>query len=395
MPSNTSLYIHIPFCSHRCAYCDFNTYAGLEELIPPYVEALIREIDGLAYAAKEPISVHTLFFGGGTPSLLPAKLLAQILTAVSQNYVLHTAAEITLEANPGTLSPEYLTELRQMGINRLSLGVQSASPEELRLLERQHDFLDVIRSVRWARQAGFANLNLDLIFALPGQSLASWQNNLEQALALGPEHLSLYALSFEHGTPFRDRLNRGLMPLPDPDLAAEMYEWADKRLGEAGYEHYEISNWARHNAKGELLSCQHNLQYWRNLPYIGFGAGAHGWVGGLRTMNVLSPAAYIQRLASKKEFAFPRTAATSTAAKVDSRQAMAETMMMGLRLLKEGVSQQEFAERFGTSPDSVYSTEIEQLQSKHLLERSGPKKDRLRLTRQAALLGNLVFSEFV
>ena len=230
-----SIYLHIPFCVHRCGYCDFNTYAGLEDLIPAYADALIEEIQQVAASAQDKLPVHTIFFGGGTPSLLSIESVKRILHAIHGGFAVDRDAEITLEANPGTLALEKLLGLRQAGVNRLSFGVQSANPEQLRLLERQHDFQDVIQAVKWARHAGFDNLNLDWIYGLPGQSLDSWQKNIELAIGLAPEHLSLYALSIEHGTPFKEMSSRGLLPLLDPDLAADMYEWASERLGQSGY----------------------------------------------------------------------------------------------------------------------------------------------------------------
>ena len=387
-----SLYLHIPFCTHRCAYCDFNTFSGLEALMPAYVEALVTEIGAFAATAPQRIPLQTIFFGGGTPSLLPPADIARILGAVAAAFDLLPEAEVSLEANPGTLDAEQLTSLRSAGINRLSLGVQSANPEELRLLDRVHDYPQVIQAVNWARQAGFDNLNLDLIYALPGQSLASWQRTLELVLGLHPEHLSLYALSFEHGTPFQSMASRGLFSMPDADLAAEMYEFASAELEAAGYEQYEISNWARRR-DGELLACRHNLQYWRNLPYIGLGAGAHGWVGGMRTVATLAPAAYIQRLGNGAAPAFPRTLATMSAELVDGSQEMAETMMMGLRLVQEGVSRAAFKSRFGHPLGDAYSSEIGNLTARGLLE--SPDGDTLRLTRGGRLLGNQVFMEFV
>lgn len=393
-----SVYLHIPFCRHRCGYCDFNTYAGLESLIPAYVNALCTEIEGIPVRAGGRLPVHTLFFGGGTPSLLPALNLSQIIQALANSFSLDPEVEITLEANPGTLSLRYLQDIHRMGINRLSLGVQSANPFELQLLEREHDYLDVIQAVTWARQAGFDNLNLDLIFGLPAQRLESWQHTLDLALGLLPEHFSLYALTLEHGTPLEHWAARGLVVEPDPDLAADMYEWASERLAQAGYKQYEISNWAMHRT-GELLSCRHNLQYWRGLPYLGLGAGAHGYAESRRTVNVLAPGAYIQRMQDKGSgtdgIDFPRTPATQTISLIDRQTEIGEFMMMGLRLVDEGVSNSVFQKRFDRSLDDLFHPQIERLQKLGLLEWTGAQSDVLRLTQRGRLLGNQVFVEFI
>lgn len=385
-----SVYLHIPFCVHRCGYCDFNTYAGLENLIPPYVDALIEEIRQVAASSIDKLPVHTIFFGGGTPSLLPIEAVKKILDELHTGYAIEKDTEITLEANPGTLALEKLIGLRQVGVNRLSFGVQSANPEQLRLLERQHDFQDVNQAVKWARQADFNNLNLDWIYGLPGQSLESWQQNIELALGLAPEHLSLYALSIEHGTPFKEMSTRGLLPMLDPDLAADMYEWASERLVQAGYQQYEISNWAKPGRE-----CKHNLQYWRTLPYIGLGAGAHGFVGGYRTSNVLAPAAYIQRFKRDGKLGFPRTSATATIEKIDDKRAMGEMMMMGLRLTQEGVTGNSFASRFGQDLHEVYASQINKMHTFGLLESLNGDQKAIRLTKRGRLLGNQVFVEFI
>ena len=394
-----SLYLHIPFCRHRCGYCDFNTYAGLEAIIADYVRALVREVELIAAAASARLPVHTVFFGGGTPSLLTAAQLELVLNALDRSFQLLPGVEITLEANPGTLNLPYLQDLRGLGINRLSLGVQSANPEELRLLERQHDYVDVIQAVSWARQAAFDNLNLDLIFGLPHQELRTWQKSLDLAIDLHPEHFSLYALTLEHGTPLAHWAARGLLLEPDPDLAAEMYEWAALRLAESGYKHYEISNWAvchpGQDGGEKILVCRHNLQYWRNHPYLGLGAGAHGYAGQVRTANVLAPAAYIQRCLAGDVREFPRSPATQSALTVDRMAEIGETMMMGLRLVQEGVSAQAFLSRFGQSLKEVFGREIEDLVRAGLLEWAGEGDDRLRLTSKGCLLGNQVFMRFI
>jgi oxygen-independent coproporphyrinogen-3 oxidase len=395
-----SIYIHFPFCQHRCAYCDFNTYAGISELILPYSQALCREIGYLARSPEQRLPVHTVFFGGGTPSLLPVDSLDEVMNALQSNFHLATNTEITLEANPGTLSLEYLLRLKSAGVNRLSLGMQSALPEELRFLEREHDFLAVIESVQWARKAGFTNLNLDLIYGLPDQSLASWQCSLKMATNLNPEHISIYSLSLEHGTPLDRWTARGLINQPDPDMAADMYEWASEFLEARGYYQYEISNWARlDNKKHHLMKCLHNIQYWHLDPYIGFGAGAHGFIGGVRTVNVLSPAQYIKRLTTIEieppAEIFPRTPATAVVNPVERVQEMGEFMMMGLRLTQEGVSNTLFNHRFGSTIQNEYGNTVKSLVSSGLLEWEKDNQDTLRLTKRGHLLGNRVFREFI
>lgn len=393
-----SIYLHIPFCRHRCAYCDFNTYAGIDELMPDYVEALCLEIEMISASAPVAYPVHTIFLGGGTPSLLPPESLEKILAALRHGFTVLAEVEVTLEANPGTLHPEYLGRIREAGVNRLSLGMQSAHPEELRLLERQHDFFDVIQAVKWARQAGFENINLDLIFGLPEQSLQNWQGSLERAVELSPTHLSLYALSLEHGTPMESWVKRGIVSQPDADVAAEMYEWADEFLDQNGFQQYEISNWAR-VSEDRLLVCRHNLQYWRLEPYLGLGAGAHGFINGIHTVSVLSPKIYIQRLFSARqmlsEYIFPHTPASLEVTQLSQEDEMKEVMLMGLRLVDEGILNARFENRFGVSLSRVFDSEISRLVNLGLLEWGGDGGDRLRLTRRGRLLGNLVFREFV
>lgn len=391
MTELTSVYIHIPFCRHRCSYCDFNTYAGLEGLIPSYVHALKREIAWVRASAGKKISVHTIFLGGGTPSLIPAEDLTEVLNDCARNFDLQPDCEITLEANPGTVTLESLKALDKAGFNRISLGMQSANPIDLMLLERQHDTMDVIHAVEWARTAGFDNLNLDLIYGLPAQPFERWQSTLESALRLKPEHFSLYALGIEHGTPFRRWLERGLVSQPDDDLAADMFEWACQRLEEAGYDHYEISNWAKRNAGGARV-CRHNLQYWRNLPYLGLGAGAHGYTAGVRTANVRGVKAYIKNMENEKPSGFPIGPAIESVVKVERWTAMQEHMMVGLRLLEEGVSDVEFTRRFNIPLTTAFPKPIARLTGMGLLEWS---ENCLRLTRRGWLLGNQVFAEFI
>ena len=448
-PGPYSVYLHIPFCRRRCAYCDFNTYAGLEDLHAAYIRALEAEIHYLGQQAAtrgEPhplpsprrgggtaaigrphgsplptvvdrgsradttpsplgrgegpgeggldanrrLSIHTVYFGGGTPSLLAPAHYERLLTALADAFHLLPDAEITLEANPGTVDTAYLAALRGLGFNRLSLGMQSARPEELRLLGREHDFPAVIRAVAAARKAGFANLNLDLIYGLPGQRLEDWQTSLEWALRLAPEHLSLYALTLEHGTPLRAWVQRGLVPPIDDDAAADMYEWAAERLERAGFQQYEISNWARPG-----FACRHNLQYWRSQPYLGLGAGAHGWVAGQRTVNVRAPAAYIARLQNppaRPVRPFPWTPATVHLRRLSRGEALGEYMMMALRLTREGARWDEVRRRFGVEPRAVFADALERCTAAGLLE---PTPTGVRLTPRGRLLANRVFAAFL
>jgi oxygen-independent coproporphyrinogen-3 oxidase len=383
-----SLYLHIPFCRHRCAYCDFNTYAGQEESIPVYVDALCREIQLIGKNAPERLALHTIFFGGGTPSLLNPRQFEAVLKTISDHFDM-LDLETTIEANSGTVSLSDLRDLHSLGINRISFGVQSANPSELRMLERAHTYFDVIDAVTWARKAGFDNLSLDLIYGLPLQTLDDWSASVNLILGLAPEHLSLYALTMEHGTPFGRWAARGLIPTPDPDLAADMYEWAAETLESAGYQQYEISNWAKPG-----LECRHNLQYWRGLPYLAVGAGAHGYVSGYRYSNVLRIKTYIDRLNEEPSggYPFPFTPATVNHHCQSLQDDMGEFMMTGLRLTREGVSVKTFHERFGQELDTVFGKEIGDLIRLGLLEWQAQC---LVLTHRGRLLGNRVFAQFV
>jgi oxygen-independent coproporphyrinogen-3 oxidase len=406
-----ALYLHIPFCTHRCAYCDFNTYAGQAQSIPQYVTALCHEIHRVGQTAPANLTLHTVFFGGGTPSLLSKSELGSILIAIRRAFALTAEAEITVEANPGTISLDDLQSMHSLGINRLSLGVQSANGEELRLLERTHDFLDVLNAVTAARRAGMENLNLDLIYGLPSQSMSTWQTTVRRVLKLRPEHISAYALTLEHGTPFGRWSAKGLMEIPNADVAADMYGWLSEELQAAGYFQYEISNWSRPG-----YECRHNLQYWRGLPYLGLGAGAHGYAGGYRYSNVLGIKAYIARFKhsvdsgvprSSDSFAtgnrFPMSAAAANVHEQSRQDDMAELMITALRLTREGVALADFQGRYGTSLGDIYGREIEEMTAVGLLELSAdtsaaatePGGQVLRLTKRGRLVGNQVFMRFL
>ena len=401
LPSPVSLYLHIPFCTHRCAYCDFNTYAGQESMIPAYVDALRREIAFVGSRLPSPFrrvaggEVHTLFFGGGTPSLLSPAQFFSIFESIHNHFTLTDNVETTIEANPGTVSYENLLELRRIGINRISYGVQSANSEELHMLERVHDFFDVIEAVTSARKAGFDNLNLDLIYGLPGQTLKTWQTTVQRILELHPEHLSAYALTLEHGTPFGRWAARGLLPLPNPDLAAEMYEWLSETLEAHGYLQYEISNWSKPN-----FECRHNLQYWRGLPYLALGAGAHGYANGYRYSNVLRIRTYIDRMTNSEissspvfTLQFPLSPAAVNQHKQTLGDDMSDFMITGLRLTQEGVGEDVFQARFSKPIREVYGKEIDDLAKLGLIETG--VGERIKISKRGRLLGNQVFMRFV
>ncbi len=403
-----SLYLHIPFCTHRCAYCDFNTYAGQEAMIPAYVDALTQEINFVGEQLRDyerrledHSTIGTIFFGGGTPSLLSPPQFGSLLTSLRSAFCLTSNPEITIEANPGTISYAALARLREIGINRISFGVQSANAEELRMLERTHNFFDVIAAVTSARKAGFDNLNLDLIYGLPEQTLPTWQTTVRRILDLRPEHISAYALTLEHGTPFGRWAAKGLLPLPDPDLAAAMYEWLEETLQASGYVHYEISNWALDD--GQLPvdrrppsnACRHNLQYWRSLPYLGLGAGAHGYAGGYRYSNVLRIKTYLERLDRARPPAhaeFPFSPAVVNHHRQTLAEEMSDYMLNNLRLVQAGVADEDFRSRFGRGLLDVYRQELGELVRLGLLEH---QEGMYRLTPRGRLLGNQVFLRFV
>jgi oxygen-independent coproporphyrinogen-3 oxidase len=297
--SDFGVYLHVPFCRVRCGYCDFNTYTATElrgVRQDSYAETLSGEIAlarGVLAGAGALRPASTVFVGGGTPTLLPAGDLARMLGDVRSAFGLAPGAEITVEANPDTVTAEVADTLAAAGVTRLSIGMQSSVPHVLAALDRTHNPENVATAVSMARAAGLA-VSLDLIYGAPGESLDDWSQSLEAALAQDPDHVSAYALIVEEGTPLHRRIRRGELVAPDDDLQADMYEAADARLGAAGYDWYEVSNWARTPEN----RSRHNLNYWRSQDWWGFGPGAHSHVGGLRWWNVKHPAAYAQRLAA-------------------------------------------------------------------------------------------------
>jgi oxygen-independent coproporphyrinogen-3 oxidase len=384
-----SLYFHIPFCQKRCSYCDFNTFAGISHLIPAYVSALTIEIQQYGALLNKKTPIKTIFFGGGTPSLLTAKQFETIFSVIYDQFDVMPDAEISIEANPGTVQLPYLRDLRKLGINRLSFGVQTLQQHHFALMGRIHDFYDAIEAVKNARLANFDNLNLDLIYGLPNQTLNEWKLTLEQTLKFESEHISLYALGIEEGTPLFDWVQHGLVNEPDDDLAAAMYEFTYEKLKQSGYFLYEISNYAKLSSQTDFR-CQHNLQYWRNLPYLGLGAGAHGYFIQQRTENIHAVPAYISRMKNITDFSISPVILEITP--INNYREMQETMMVGLRLVNEGVDIQKFLTRFGQDPLTVFESEIRKLTSQGLLTVSN---NRIVLSQEGRLLGNLVFREFV
>ncbi|MBI1276990.1 MAG: radical SAM family heme chaperone HemW [Anaerolineaceae bacterium] len=383
----SSLYLHIPFCRIKCTYCAFNTYVNLDNLIEPFVRALIKEIQ-IVGRSKPQQKLHTVYIGGGTPSLLTASQLDRILTTIRHEFDLLADSEISMESNPSDLTSEYMAAVKAVGINRLSIGMQSANDTELKLFERRHDLDAVLRAVESAREGGFDNLNLDLIYGIPQQTLADWEKSLQVLLSLTPEHVSLYALGLEDGTPLKTWVDTGKYPAPDDDLAADMYDLATDMLGSAGLAQYEISNWAKPG-----LECRHNLQYWRNLPYPGVGPGAHGYADGVRYSTILSPQRYIKLMnEAHREFVFPHTPATEQATVVDRESEIAETLIMGLRLTQEGIRRDSFRERFGEDLLDVHPETIARYEKNGLLY---VDNNVVRITERGRLLSNMVFRDLV
>jgi oxygen-independent coproporphyrinogen-3 oxidase len=366
--TSAGLYIHIPFCRSRCSYCDFATGLYESELADRYVSAVVSEISSSSVAGAH---VDTIYFGGGTPSLLEPAQLKNILRAVHDRFDVAPASEITLEINPGSITESKLRAFRELGINRASFGAQTFDDRELAKLGRSHTAADTLRTFHDLRAAGFDNVSFDLIAGLPGQTLEGWQRNVDEALALAPEHLSFYLLEVHSGTPLAQHIQRGLQPQPDEDLAAVMYEWMLGRAAEAGYEHYEISNLCRRG-----FESRHNTKYWTGEPYFGFGCSAHSYDGAKRRWSNERDVLEYVRLV---EEGFPPISERQDLTESDVR---AQSLFLGLRLMR-GVSRDLCKD---------YETDLERFREAGLLELDG---DCVRLTRSGALLSNEVFSAFV
>lgn len=375
-----SLYVHVPFCLKKCRYCDFTSYPYDRAAAKDYLAALIREIQlygSILNAGEKDIS--SLFFGGGTPTCLPVGDLKEILLCIKSFFHLKPDCEITVEANPGTIDASRLYELRRAGVNRLSIGVQSLSDVLLETLGRIHNAAQADEAVCLARQAGFDNINIDLIYGIPGQTIAVWRDTLERAVAFEPEHIACYGLQLEEGTPLEQSVARGDMESCPEELELNMYHTAISSLKKSGYHHYEISNFARPGRE-----CAHNLVYWLNQPYLGLGPAAHSFFRGERYANECEPQEYCSRLGKGKLLAADRE-------NITMETEMAETMFLGLRLLR-GVDLAAFQRRFGRGVKDVYRSEIMRLTRDGLVELDGGF---LRLTEKGLPLANRVFLEFV
>ncbi len=374
------VYIHVPFCRSRCSYCDFATGAYEEALADSYVGALAREVESFDFEGARS-EVDTVYFGGGTPSLLTPAQVARVLKAVRGRFRVDAAAEVTLEMNPGTVTPEHLRALREAGVNRASFGAQTFDDRELKRLGRTHTADDTRRTFRDLRAAGFDNVSFDLIAGLPAQTLAAWRRNLEEALRLRPEHLSLYLLEVHEGTPLAEQIRAGRYKEPDPDLAAEMYRLMVELTRGAGYEQYEISNFCLAGRES-----RHNMKYWTGAPFYGFGCSAHSFDGRrARWANERDARAYVKLVEEKG-------AAVVFREELDERGAGAEALFLGLRLLTKGVDLAEHRALYRRDVRADYAEDLARFAEAGLIEMDG---DVLRLTPAGALLSNEVFAAFV
>lgn len=392
-------YVHIPFCISKCWYCDFNSYPELEPIFDDYVGALIAEIETTLPSVLQKIEgesdvLTSVYFGGGTPTTLSARQLSAILDALRRTFGLSSDCEITVEANPGTVDEAELRALVEAGFNRLSLGVQSFDDDLLRSIGRTHTRDQALDAYANARRAGFSNIGIDLIFALPGQTVPHWHDTLETAMSIRPEHISLYELSIEEGTRFAEMRAAGRLAPVEEDARAEMYELAIAKLTAAAYEHYEVSNFALPGFRS-----RHNMTYWLNHPYYGFGAGATSYIYGTRARRVAHPRDYIAAVAKKGTVHAARASGQSVfspgliefSETLEGRAHLGETMVLGLRML-DGIDLARVRAETSLDPIVEYADQITHLIHCGLLELTGT---RLRVTHRGLLLLNDVAREFV
>lgn len=384
------IYIHIPFCVRKCAYCDFLSGPAAPEAQKAYVRALIKEIRAAAVCYSSRYDVTTVFFGGGTPSLLSGEQLDEIMRTIKESFPIREDAEITMEMNPGTANREKLKAYRRAGINRLSIGLQSANNQELKILGRIHTFETFLETYQMAREEGFDNINVDLMSALPGQTETSYEETVQKVLTLAPEHISSYSLIVEEGTPFFEWYGKGesgnMPELPDEDTERCMYRRTKELLEEAGYYRYEVSNYAIPGKE-----CRHNIGYWERKDYLGFGVGAASLIEGTRFSNVRDRSVYVQALEQYEgeELFF----AIRTEKEVLSKEEqMSETMILGLRMMK-GIAKDEFYKRFGETMDEVYGDVLKKYIDWNLLELT--QDNHVRFTEQGISVSNIVLADFL
>ena len=380
MSTLAGIYIHIPFCATRCHYCNFATGGYESELARRYTAAVREEI-ARADASNNPMMrrVDTIYFGGGTPTTLTVEQISSLIETCRLRFDVASDSEITAEANPGSISQNYLEELRSAGLNRLSFGVQSFDDDELRMIGRTHSAEEAREAVRTARAAGFANVSIDLIAGLPEQKMETWRRNLEEAFALAPDHLSVYLLELYKDAPLLHRINRGELRAVDDELTVEMYFALVDEAERRGFEHYEISNWARPG-----FESRHNLKYWTGAPYWAFGISAAGYDGLARWSNTRNIHEYLDKVESSQTPVAERT-------ELDDEDRQSENLFLRLRL-KDGVDLDEHLRRFGVNALERYRDEIERLREAGLVELS---ENRLKISRAGAVLANEVFAVFV
>jgi oxygen-independent coproporphyrinogen-3 oxidase len=372
--SARAVYAHIPFCRHRCGYCDFTLVARREDLIPDFIAALELELDRVA----GPHPVETLFVGGGTPTHLPPRELHRVLTLLQRTFPLNPGGEFSVEANPAGLTDEHLSVMRDAGVNRISLGVQSFDDRELKLLERDHTG-DSATDAAQRVQSKFENVSFDLIFGIPGQSLEDWRRTLERALSLQPRHISTYGLTFERGTTFWSRRERGVLRQAPEELERELYALAMDLLSERGYPQYELSNFAQ-----PRYACRHNQVYWRGESYFGVGPGAASYLGGVRRQNHRSVTTWIRRTLAGES-------AISLEEQLTEEATGREAIMLGLRQ-RAGIDLAEFERRYRTSPAQLEPTLLTRHLADGLLE---TVNGRLRLTRNGCFVADSVMSDYL
>ncbi len=372
-----AVYVHVPFCRRLCGYCAFYSVIPDDNIIQPLVDALIREIDRSANLQN--LAVKTVFVGGGTPTTLPPTQLQRLLKRLRELSIGDSISEFTVEANPATVTPEIAKIMAEAGVNRVSIGAQSFDPADLAVLERSHQPAQVAKTVAICRQAGIARVNLDLIFAIPGQTLKSWRQSLDAALALQSDHLACYGLTFEPGTRLHDQLRQGLIDRPSQDLDADMFELLISTLTDAGYDHYEISNFARPGCR-----CEHNLCYWHNHPYLGIGPAAAGLIDGIRYKNAEDVVGYTRDVLAGQT---PRREEE----RLTNEQRARETAMLELRLA-EGIERAAFQDRYKLDPTVFFESAIGKHTARGLLEVT----DRhIRLTRAGLPLADVVIVDFL